>query len=224
MLMQKTWQSAQSQGLFKPCCTADASFRTMCTMYSVGLKRMVWLLFMSSCRDNRKLPWRTPRHRFGILVRSSRVVRERNVSLCWRCAIAHPAILRQSGAAIRVTLSFLSAQAKIDFLFFEIVQIYFKNQAPAPGTSHARHLPLREVVSIVIDSFTGATERHIDVRSPSATFLKTFYFAQLPRWLFRLVMVWRSLSFLGKGGLLKICRGWPVFRKRLLHPMVNVLS
>jgi len=42
-------------------------------------------------------------------------------------------------------------------------QIYFKNQTPAPGTSHPTHLPLGEVLALVIDSFTGATERHIEV-------------------------------------------------------------
>jgi len=42
-------------------------------------------------------------------------------------------------------------------------QIYFRNQTPAPGTSHPTHLPLPDVLSIVIDSFTSATERHIEV-------------------------------------------------------------
>lgn len=42
-------------------------------------------------------------------------------------------------------------------------QIYFKNQTPAPGTSFPQHLPLNTVLSLVIDSFTGATERHIEV-------------------------------------------------------------
>ncbi|KAG8214837.1 nucleophile aminohydrolase, partial [Butyriboletus roseoflavus] len=41
--------------------------------------------------------------------------------------------------------------------------IYFKNQQPAQGTSHPAHLPLTTVLSIVIDSFTSATERHIEV-------------------------------------------------------------
>jgi len=42
-------------------------------------------------------------------------------------------------------------------------QIYFKNQKPKPGTSHPTHLPLNRVLSLVIDSFTSATERHIEV-------------------------------------------------------------
>jgi len=42
-------------------------------------------------------------------------------------------------------------------------QIYFRNQTPAPGTSHPAHLPLAHVLSLVIDSFTSATERHIEV-------------------------------------------------------------
>ncbi|KAK7689964.1 hypothetical protein QCA50_006604 [Cerrena zonata] len=42
-------------------------------------------------------------------------------------------------------------------------QIYFKNQQSLPGQSRPLHLPLPEVLSIVIDSFTSATERHIEV-------------------------------------------------------------
>jgi len=42
-------------------------------------------------------------------------------------------------------------------------QIYFKNQLPPPGGAHPKHLPLHDVLSLVIDSFTGATERHIEV-------------------------------------------------------------
>ncbi|KAL5501867.1 PRE7 [Sanghuangporus vaninii] len=44
-------------------------------------------------------------------------------------------------------------------------QIYFKNQVPPPGVAggHPTHLPLDRVLSIVTDSFTSATERHIEV-------------------------------------------------------------
>ncbi|KAI6101936.1 nucleophile aminohydrolase [Pisolithus sp. B1] len=42
-------------------------------------------------------------------------------------------------------------------------QIYFKNQQPVPGTVHPTHLPLQAVLALVIDSFTSATERHIEV-------------------------------------------------------------
>jgi len=42
-------------------------------------------------------------------------------------------------------------------------QIYFKNQLPPPGGAHPKHLPLPDVISLVIDAFTGATERHIEV-------------------------------------------------------------
>jgi hypothetical protein len=45
-------------------------------------------------------------------------------------------------------------------------QIYFKNQTPAPGTAHPVHLALEDVLALVIDSFTGATERHIEVSMP----------------------------------------------------------
>ncbi|KAJ6467189.1 20S proteasome subunit [Mycena vitilis] len=42
-------------------------------------------------------------------------------------------------------------------------QIYHKNQTPQPGSAHPTHLPLPHVLSLVIDSFTSATERHIEV-------------------------------------------------------------
>jgi len=42
-------------------------------------------------------------------------------------------------------------------------QIYFKNQVPQPGMTHPKHLPLGTVIQLVIDSFTSATERHIEV-------------------------------------------------------------
>jgi len=42
-------------------------------------------------------------------------------------------------------------------------QIYFKNQRPAPGIAHPTHLPLPHVLALVTDSFTSATERHIEV-------------------------------------------------------------
>lgn len=47
--------------------------------------------------------------------------------------------------------------------FCHLSQIYFKNQQAAPGQSHPLHLPLSDVLAIVIDSFTSATERHIEV-------------------------------------------------------------
>ncbi|KAF5314851.1 hypothetical protein D9619_007266 [Psilocybe cf. subviscida] len=45
-------------------------------------------------------------------------------------------------------------------------QIYFKNQTPAAGASFPKHLPLATVLPLVIDSFTSATERHIEILSP----------------------------------------------------------
>jgi len=44
-------------------------------------------------------------------------------------------------------------------------QIYFKNQTPAPGEAPFQpgKLPMNTVLSVVIDSFTSATERHIEV-------------------------------------------------------------
>ncbi|SJL07127.1 related to PRE7-20S proteasome subunit(beta6) [Armillaria ostoyae] len=51
----------------------------------------------------------------------------------------------------------------LDTLIMCLSLIYFKNQTPAPGTSHPAHLPLTDVLALVIDSFTSATERHIEV-------------------------------------------------------------
>ncbi|WVQ74454.1 hypothetical protein IAR50_004055 [Cryptococcus sp. DSM 104548] len=44
-------------------------------------------------------------------------------------------------------------------------QIYFKNQQPAPGAGPfiPGNLPLSTVLSVVVDSFSSATERHIEV-------------------------------------------------------------
>ncbi|KAI6003508.1 nucleophile aminohydrolase [Pisolithus orientalis] len=43
-----------------------------------------------------------------------------------------------------------------------LLQPFLDNQ-PAPGTPHLTHLPLKVVLALVIDSFTSATERHIEV-------------------------------------------------------------
>ncbi|WWD21192.1 hypothetical protein CI109_105676 [Kwoniella shandongensis] len=44
-------------------------------------------------------------------------------------------------------------------------QVYFKNQQPEPGAAPfvAGNLPLSTILSLVVDSFTSATERHIEV-------------------------------------------------------------
>ncbi|KAK8844147.1 hypothetical protein IAR55_006941 [Kwoniella newhampshirensis] len=44
-------------------------------------------------------------------------------------------------------------------------QVYFKNQQPAPGSAPfvPGNLPLSTILSLVVDSFTSATERHIEV-------------------------------------------------------------
>jgi len=42
-------------------------------------------------------------------------------------------------------------------------QIYYKNQTPDPSAPFPAHLQLPHVLSIVVDSFTSATERHIEV-------------------------------------------------------------
>lgn len=42
-------------------------------------------------------------------------------------------------------------------------QIYFRNQVPPPGKTFPNHLPLLTVLKMVIDTFTSATERHIEV-------------------------------------------------------------
>jgi len=52
-------------------------------------------------------------------------------------------------------------------------QIYFKNQLPPPGSAHPQHLPLQQVIALVTDSFTGATERHIEVGDGLEIFIVT---------------------------------------------------
>jgi len=44
-------------------------------------------------------------------------------------------------------------------------KIYFKNQTPEPGAAPRipGNLPLTTVLGLVVDSFTSATERHIEV-------------------------------------------------------------
>jgi hypothetical protein len=76
--------------------------------------------------------------------------RFRTVLPLQNCAIPSSAGLYRVGLLTNITTVFL--------------QIYFKNQTPAPGTSFPRHLPLSTVLPLVIDSFTSATERHIEVR------------------------------------------------------------
>lgn len=46
-----------------------------------------------------------------------------------------------------------------------MTQIYFKNQVPEPGAAPfiPGNLPLSTVLGLVVDSFTSATERHIEV-------------------------------------------------------------
>ena len=53
-------------------------------------------------------------------------------------------------------------------------QIYFKNQTG----EHPTHLPLPHVLQLVTDSFTGATERHIEVRAA-----RTFPLSFVPSYL-----------------------------------------
>jgi hypothetical protein len=71
-------------------------------------------------------------------------------------------------------------------------QIYFKNQVAAAGMTHPAHLPLSDVLSIVIDSFTSATERHIEVSSCLPLFHSSGclqHLSDLPTSLTRSVMV-----------------------------------
>ena len=78
-----------------------------------------------------------------------------------RCSEFSPLSLVVVFLDIRALLSSLYA----DLFIFISVQIYFKNQVPPPGVAggHPTHLPLDRVLSIVTDSFTSATERHIEV-------------------------------------------------------------
>ncbi|KAF8740689.1 hypothetical protein AX14_007589 [Amanita brunnescens Koide BX004] len=42
-------------------------------------------------------------------------------------------------------------------------QVYFKNQTAAHGESFPSHLALTSVLKLIVDAFTSATERHIEV-------------------------------------------------------------
>jgi 20S proteasome subunit beta 6 len=60
-------------------------------------------------------------------------------------------------------------------------QIYFRNQQAAAGQPHPSHLPLPDVLRLVIDSFTGATERHIEV---SVILLNLLHQSRILMWTF----------------------------------------
>ena len=112
------------------------------------------------------------RHWRRILLRPRGIIRARGLPRRWRSASTSTAIPGQSGALL-VTLSRSLANglrtATSDpyptyaRLYLPSRQIYFKNQQSPAGSSHPVHLPLQDVLSIVIDSFTSATERHIEV-------------------------------------------------------------
>jgi len=59
----------------------------------------------------------------------------------------------------------LSFSPSIRLVVADTAQIYFRNQTPAPGAEKLMpgNLPLATVLGIVVDSFTSATERHIEV-------------------------------------------------------------
>ena len=111
------------------------------------------------------------RHWRRVLLRPRGIIRARGLPCRWRSASTSTAIPGQSGALL-VTLSRSPANglrtAASDpyptyARFYLLLQIYFKNQQSPAGSSHPVHLPLPDVLSIVIDSFTSATERHIEV-------------------------------------------------------------
>ncbi|KAG8912986.1 Proteasome subunit beta type-6 [Tulasnella sp. 408] len=70
---------------------------------------------------------------------------------------------RAAGAAQSLVQPFLDNQASLLFQERTECSIYFKNQTPSIDAPFPRHLPLSHVLSIVTDSFTSATERHIEV-------------------------------------------------------------
>ncbi|KZT00309.1 uncharacterized protein LAESUDRAFT_718228 [Laetiporus sulphureus 93-53] len=73
---------------------------------------------------------------------------------------------RATGAAQSLVQPFLDNQAYVPSCGepeMSLPWIYHKNQLAAPGTTHPAHLLLLDVPSIVIDSFTSATERYIEV-------------------------------------------------------------
>ena len=88
---------------------------------------------------------------------------DNQVSYCIESGWRFPMMSRiTSFPVLSPTCLRLFAGHLVDFSFLD--QIYFKNQTAAQGFSHPAHLPLTDVLSIVIDSFTGATERHIEVQ------------------------------------------------------------
>ena len=75
---------------------------------------------------------------------------------------------RAAGAAQSLVQPFLDNQVSCETLaiWAEVdIQIYFKNQTPEPGAPPfiPGTLPLATVLALVVDSFTSATERHIEV-------------------------------------------------------------
>ena len=70
------------------------------------------------------------------------------------CSIPDPTLPRQSGRLHNCNRCWQLT-----------IQIYFKNQTPAPGAEPfvPGRLPLSTVLGLVTDSFTSATERHIEV-------------------------------------------------------------
>lgn len=64
----------------------------------------------------------------------------------------------------------------------DALQIYFKNQQPIPGgPPHPVHLPLSRVIALVMDSFTSATERHIEVSTHQSRYFSSSSFLGLFR-------------------------------------------
>jgi hypothetical protein len=146
----------------------------MSTIYLVASRKTVSSLILSTKQGL------TPafRYRRRLLLRSCGILRARDMSCCGSGTVSRTAFPRQPGEYTAVELiaplpcvSPISPRKKsgplANSLFLD--KIYFKNQTPAQGSPHPAHLPLPDVLSIVIDSFTSATERHIEVRFRSPT-------------------------------------------------------
>jgi len=193
MPTQKTCLSVLLLDWYKLCCTQGDSSRIMCITFLAELKTMVCPTahFFSDC--NIFYPVSCFRFWYYISVAfywsfflAQAILT--SFSLGTGAVYSFDPVgsyereaCRAAGAAQSLVQPFLDNQVNIVSIYltrfyfwsfpsllpclYILRQIYFKNQLAAPGTSHPAHLPLSTVLSIVIDSFTSATERHIEVCS-----------------------------------------------------------
>ena len=165
MPMRKTCPSVPLPAWYKRCCMQSDSSHTTCTTFWEALRKMVWPVYV------RSIPLTHVILRYHNLINIS-ICRDRRCILLWPCRLIWTRGVSCSRCGPIAGATFPWQPSK--FLYLSLfhsrssqgapTKIYFKNQVSAAGTSHPAHLPLPTVLSIVIDSFTSATERHIEVR------------------------------------------------------------